>query len=154
VITMAAETGTFTVGVFQNLEWAARGVEALKRHRFTPESLSVIAKEAPGVAELCEEGTGQKPDAREWPRLGSVCAAGPLVAALAGPEQELSQHGIAGSIRRVGFQSHDGVIYERLVERGGILVAIHHEPRAADALAVLHAFGAGNAAIGAWAGRL
>jgi hypothetical protein len=151
---MAVETGTFTVGVFQNVDWAARGVEALKQHRFPPESLSVIAREAPGVAELCEQGTGQRPAASELPRLGAVCAVGPLIEALRGPEHDLSRAGIAGSMRRVGFQAHDGVIYERLVERGGVLVAIHHEPRAADALAVLHAFGAGNAAIGAWAGRL
>jgi hypothetical protein len=151
---MAVETGTFTVGVFQNAEWAARGIEALKRHRFPAESLSVIAKEAPGIAELCEQGTGQHPPASDWPRLGPVRAAGPLVAALDGPEHDVLRTGIAGSMRRVGFQAHDGVIYERLVEKGGVLVAIHHEPRAADALAVLHSFGAGNAAIGAWAGRL
>jgi hypothetical protein len=35
-----------------------------------------------------------------------------------------------------------------------VLVAIHSEPRAADALAVLHSYGAGNAAIGAWTGRV
>ena len=37
---------------------------------------------------------------------------------------------------------------------GGVLVAIHSEPRAADALAVLHSYGGGNAAIGAWTGRV
>ena len=40
------------------------------------------------------------------------------------------------------------------VWRGGVLVAIHSEPRAADALAVLHSYGGGNAAIGAWSGRV
>jgi hypothetical protein len=35
-----------------------------------------------------------------------------------------------------------------------VLVAVHNEPRAADALARLHAYGAGNAAIGAWTGRV
>ena len=38
-------------------------------------------------------------------------------------------------MRRVGFQAHDGRIFETLTGRGGILVAIHSEPRAADALA-------------------
>ena len=55
---------------------------------------------------------------------------------------------------RAGFLAHDGYIYETLVGRGGILVAIHSEPRAADALAKLHSYGGGNAAIGAWNGRL
>jgi hypothetical protein len=35
-----------------------------------------------------------------------------------------------------------------------VLVAIASDARAADALAVLHSFGGGNAAIGAWAGRV
>jgi hypothetical protein len=57
-------------------------------------------------------------------------------------------------MRRVGFQAHDGRIYEALTARGGVLVAIHSEPRAADALTVLLSYGGGNAAIGAWTGRV
>jgi hypothetical protein len=57
-------------------------------------------------------------------------------------------------MRRVGFQAHDGRIFEALAGRGGILVAIRSEPRAADALALLHSYGGGNAAIGAWTGRV
>ena len=57
-------------------------------------------------------------------------------------------------MRRVGFQTHDGRIFEALTARGGVMVAIHSEPRAADALAVLHSYGGGNAAIGAWTGRV
>ena len=56
-------------------------------------------------------------------------------------------------MRRVGFQAHDGRIFHVLTGRGGVMVAIHSEPRAADALAVLHSYGGGNAAIGAgWTG--
>ena len=51
-------------------------------------------------------------------------------------------------MRRAGFQSHDGRIFETLAGRGGVLVAIRGEPRAADALAILHSYGGGNAAIG------
>jgi hypothetical protein len=57
-------------------------------------------------------------------------------------------------MRRVGFQPHDGRIFETLVGRGGVLVAIRSEPRAADALAIMHSYGGGNAAIGAWTGRV
>jgi hypothetical protein len=57
-------------------------------------------------------------------------------------------------MRRVGFQAHDGRIFHVLTGRGGVLIAIHSEPRAADALAVLHSYGGGNAAIGAWTGRV
>ena len=56
--------------------------------------------------------------------------------------------------KRAVDQAHDGRIFETLTGRGGILVAITSEARAADALAILHSYGGGNAAIGAWAGRL
>jgi hypothetical protein len=62
--------------------------------------------------------------------------------------------GIAGAMRRVGFQAHDGRIYEVLTARGGVLVSVLSEPRAADSLAILMSYGGGNAAIGAWTGRV
>jgi hypothetical protein len=83
-----------------------------------------------------------------------VLARGPLIEALQGGERDLTKVGIAGTMRRVGFQAHDGRIFETLVGRGGVLVAIRSEPRAADALAILHSYGGGNAAIGAWTGRV
>ena len=74
--------------------------------------------------------------------------------ALQGPSRDLGKLGIAATMRRVGFQPHDGRIFESLVGRGGVLVAIRSEPRAADALAIMHSYGGGNAAIGAWTGRV
>ncbi|MEQ1848087.1 MAG: hypothetical protein ABL983_21195 [Nitrospira sp.] len=77
-----------------------------------------------------------------------------VLRALQGASSDLDTQGFAGTMRRIGFLPHDARIFEALTARGGVLVAIHSEPRAADALAVLHAFGGGNAAIGAWTGRL
>lgn len=151
---MAVETGCFTIGVFQDLEWAQRGLGALAAHGFVAECLSVIAKEAPEVAALVERVTGRAAERIDLARVGPAAVAGPLVTALNGDARDLGRLGVAGTMRRVGFQAHDGEIFERLVGRGGVLVAVHHEPRAADALAVLHNYGAGNAAIGAWAGRV
>ena len=85
---------------------------------------------------------------------GQIVARGPLVSALQGASGDLPTLGIAGTMRRVGFQAHDGRIFEALVGRGGVLVAINTEPRAAGALAILHSYGGGNAAIGAWTGRV
>ena len=79
---------------------------------------------------------------------------GPLIPVLQGAARDLTKLGIAGTMRKVGFQAHDGRIFEALAGRGGILVAIRSEPRAADALALLHSYGGGNAAIGAWTGRV
>ena len=83
-----------------------------------------------------------------------MLARGPIVAALQGSARDLAKLGIAGTMRRVGFQPHDGRIFEALTSRGGVLVAILNEPRAADALAILLSYGGGNAAIGAWTGRV
>jgi hypothetical protein len=77
-----------------------------------------------------------------------------MLKALQGPANDLPKLGLSGTMRRVGFQAHDARIYETLTARGGVLVAIHSEPRAADALAILHSYGGGNAAIGAWTGRV
>jgi hypothetical protein len=148
------DTGRFTVGVFQDVAWAEKGVAALKRAGLAPESLTILAKDSPEVAALIERTLGAAADRFEIGGVGAVLGRGPLVAALQGPAGDLAKLGLAGTMRRVGFQSHDGRIFEVLTARGGVLVSIHSEPRAADALAVLHSYGGGNAAIGAWTGRV
>jgi hypothetical protein len=77
-----------------------------------------------------------------------------MIEPLQGSANDLAKLGLAGTMRRVGFQAHDARIFETLTGRGGVLVAIRNEPRAADALAILHSYGGGNAAIGAWTGRV
>jgi hypothetical protein len=147
------DSGRFTVGVFQDLAWAERGVEALKKQGLAVESLSILGKTSPELAAFIESQLGA-PQSLDVKDLGSAVARGPLVAALQGGDQGLAHLGISGTMRRVGFQAHDGRIFDVLTARGGVLVAIHSEPRAADALAVLHSYGGGNAAIGAWSGRV
>ena len=149
-------TGRFTVGVFQDVAWATKGLDALKQAGFPAESLSLIAKDAPDVAALIQRTLGTAGERLDLAPIGPILARGPLVEALQGSARDLARagKGIARSMRRVGFQSHDGVIFETLVGRGGVLVAIRTEPRAADALAILHSYGGGNAAIGAWTGRV
>ncbi|PYR94594.1 MAG: hypothetical protein DMF84_05430 [Acidobacteria bacterium] len=144
----------FTVGVFQDVPWAKRGLEALARHGFPAESLTVLAKDSPDVRLLISTHLRADPEVLTVERLGAVAARGPLVDTLQGSDGELATRGLSGTIGRAGFQRHDGQIFEQLTARGGVLVAIHNEPRAADALAALHAYGGGNAAIGAWTGRL
>lgn len=144
----------FTVGVFQDVPWASRGLDALARHGFAAESLTVLAKDSPDVRTLITTHLRAHPEVLTIEGLGAVAARGPLIATLQGSDGDLAAHGLARSIGRAGFQKHDGQIFERLTARGGVLVAVHNEPRAADALAALHAYGGGNAAIGAWTGRL
>jgi hypothetical protein len=116
--------------------------------------LTILVKESPEAAAFIARMLGDEASRLELAGLGAVVVRGPLVAALQGPARDLATLGLANTMRRVGFQAHDGRIFETLAGRGGVLVAIHSEPRAADALAILHSYGGGNAAIGAWSGRV
>jgi hypothetical protein len=151
---VVVDTGRFTVAVFQDVAWAQKGLDALKRAGFPPESLTILAKDSPQAASLIEQSCSAAGDRLEVLDLGAVLARGPMVKALEGTGSDLAKHGLAGTMRKVGFQPHDGRIFDVLTARGGVLVAIHSEPRAADALAILHSYGGGNAAIGAWTGRV
>ena len=155
-MTADQEQPCFTVGVFQDVRWASRGLSALVEHGFDQGVLSVVAQPSADVTELVERtfGVGIGQATLEVAGLGETVAHGPLVEALQGSDGALAASGVAATMRRVGFQAHDGFIFETLTSRGGVLVAIEGEPRAADALALLHAYGGGNAAIGAWRGRV
>ena len=148
------DAGRFTVAVFQDVVWAEKGIDALKAAGLPAQALTILAKETPDVAALIERALGASGERLETPATGAVLARGPLVPALQGSTRDLATLGLSGTMRRVGFQAHDGRIFETLTARGDVLVAIHSEPRAADALAVLHSYGGGNAAIGAWTGRV
>ncbi len=149
-----AEVGRFTVGVFQDVAWATNGLDALRQAGFPPESLTILAKESPEASALIERTLGSAGAQLDLAGIGAVVVRGPLVDALQGSARDLTKRGLSGTMQRVGFQAHDGRIFETLAGRGGILVAIRSEPRAADALAILPSYGGGNAAIGAWTGRV
>lgn len=144
----------FTGGVFQDAGWAEKGIEALRRQGFRVEDLSLISGDTPGARALAERVFASPPAEVEVHGLGPAIAAGPFVKALDGPGSDFTRLGLAGTVGRVGFQAHDGQIFEKLTARGGVMVAVRGEERAAEALATLHSYGAGNAAIGAWTGRL
>jgi hypothetical protein len=151
---IGVETGLYTVAVFQDVAWALKGLNALKQAGFSPESLTILAKVTPEASALIEQVLGPGAAHLELPTVGAVVALGPLAESLQGSARDLLKLGLAGAMRRVGFQAHDGRIFETLTGRGGVLVSIRNESRAADALAILHSYGGGNAAIGAWTGRV
>ncbi len=150
----AFESARFTVAVFQDAAWAQKGLDALAKIGFPPEALTILAKEAPDASALVERTFKAAGDRLELPAVGAVVARGGLLGALQGASRDLPTRGLSGTMRRVGFQAHDGRIFEALAAKGGVLVAIQSESRAADALAILHSYGGGNAAIGAWTGRV
>jgi hypothetical protein len=149
-----ADDGRVTAGVFQDAAWASKGIDALLRIGLGSDILSVIAPASADSSALVERVFGTAAQSIEIAAVGTSIARGPLVPVLQGGADDLARLGLAGTMRRVGFQSHDARIFEMLTARGGVLVAVHSESRAADALASLHAYGGGNAAIGAWTGRV
>jgi len=148
------EAKRFTVGVFQDVAWAAKGIAALVDAGLPPASLTMIVKDVPDAAALLEQALGAPGVRLEIAGVGPALLHGPMVESLQGSAHDLAKLGLAGTMRRVGFQTHDGRIFEALVARGGILVSVHSEPRAADSLAIMFSYGGGNAAIGAWTGRV
>ena len=148
------DVALFTVGVFQDLAWAQKGVDALIQAGFSVESLTILAKDSPDASAFIQRMLNTPGERIDLAGIGSAVARGPLVRVLQGQGGDLAKLGLAGTMRRVGFQAHDARIFDALAARGGVLVAIQGDPRAADALAILHSYGGGNAAIGAWAGRV
>jgi hypothetical protein len=151
------ETGValFTVGVFQDLAWAQKGMDALSQAGFPVQSLTVLIKDGPDAGAFIQRVLGAPAERIDLAGVGAAAARGSLLAVLQGDSgSDLAKLGLAGTMRRVGFQAHDARIFDALTARGGVLVAIQGDPRAADALAILHSYGGGNAAIGAWAGRV
>ena len=146
--------GCYTVCVFQDTVWGGRGLEALRQKGFEDGVISVLSKQSAESMKLFQELFDFTPLALEVNGLGNVVAYGRLIEELQGADDGLGRTGVAATIRRVGFQPHDGFIFQTLTERGGVLVAVESESRAADALALFHSYGGGNAAIGAWSGRV
>ncbi len=151
---IGVDAARFTLGVFKDVAWAEKGIAALKKLGLPAAALSVFAKESPEAASLIDQALGGPAERFDTAATGALLAKGPLLDALQGATRDLTRLGLSGTLRRVGFQAHDGRIFEVLTARGGILVAVLSDPRAADALAVLHSYGGGNAAIGAWTGRV
>ena len=84
------ETGRFTVGVFQDIAWAEKGVDALRKQGLVVESLSILGKASPEMAAFIERTLGA-PQSLDVHDLGPVMARGPLVAALQGSDQGLDE---------------------------------------------------------------
>ena len=152
---MAQAPPLHVAAVFQDASWARRGVEALIQDGFLPATLSLLAaQERSDVGTLVGPLLTQALDSFHIKDIGPVLGCGPFLAALQGEDEGLVKLGLTGSVRRAGFLPHDGQVFQKLIVRGGVLIAVLSEPRAGDALARFHSYGGANAAIGAWSGRV
>lgn len=148
------ERELYTVAVFQDAAAAEAGLQALVADGFAVASVHAMAVATEATGAMLARVFGAPAAALDVRGLGAVQASGAIVQQLQGADDVLTTRGLAAAAVRLGFQHHDGRLFERLTARGGVLVAVATAARAADALALLHAYGGGNAAIGAWTGRL
>ena len=58
------ETGRFTVGVFQDIAWAEKGVDALRKQGLAVESLSILGKASPEMAAFIERSSVRRSRSR------------------------------------------------------------------------------------------
>ena len=56
------QTGLFTVGVFQDVAWASKGLQALRAAGFVADSQTILAKATPEAAALIEKFLGAPAD--------------------------------------------------------------------------------------------
>ncbi len=80
----ADDPGRFTVGVFQDVAWAEKGLAALGRAGLFPESLSIVAAATPEVAALIEQVLSAPPESMRIAGVGDAFVHGPLIGAPAG----------------------------------------------------------------------
>ena len=99
------EAGRFTVGVFQDAAWAAKGIAALIDAGLPPASLTILAKDTPEAAALLEKTLGAAASRLDVAGVGPSVLHGPMVEALQGSLRDFAKLGLANAMRRVGFQA-------------------------------------------------
>jgi hypothetical protein len=52
--------GLFTVGVFQDVAWASKGLDALRHAGFAPQALTILAKDSADAAAFIERELGRR----------------------------------------------------------------------------------------------
>lgn len=136
------------VGVFQSEQEAVRAIEGLKRQGYSPEDISVIARDKDDVSAVTEQtGTsvqeGVKAGAATGgvlgglagllaglgaltiPGVGPILAAGPIAAALTGAAVGAGAGGLVGGLVGLGIPEEDAERYNDYVKQGSILVLVN-----------------------------
>ena len=108
------DAGRFTVGVFQDVAWAQKGLDALAQAGFPREALTILAKDSPDAAALIERalgaagerievagvGAGRRARAAGGGAAGQRAATSPSSASRARCGASASRRTTAGSSRR------------------------------------------------------
>ena len=98
-----AQTGLFTVAVFQDVAWATKALEALKQAGFSHDGTTILAKATDDAAALIEKTFGRPGDRLEFGAIGAAGAHGPLK----GPRPEVHVGGRPQGARREGGEGQE-----------------------------------------------
>jgi uncharacterized membrane protein len=141
-------------GVFRDKDQAVRAVQALEGHHFSPQEVSLLAKDEAkrgGQGDTVADGTAwgagvgatagllASAGLLAIPGIGPILAAGPIAAALAGA----GAGGLAGGLMDYGIPAQTGHRLEADIRRGEAVVLVRcDEGRAREAEAQLRELGA------------
>src|SRR5436309_6841489 len=117
------DVGRFTLGVFQDLAWAAKGLDALTRAGFRAESLTILAKDSPEASAFIEKALGSPGERLDVAGLGPTSFPGPRWAPPQAPAAVLRNPGLAGRSDPAGFQAMMPAILGPRPGGGAILAA-------------------------------
>lgn len=135
------------IGVFENVDSATQALNALRDDGFTPEQVSVMARDSRTTREMAENTDMVAEDAGKgavvgtvlgglagWlvgisalaiPGIGPVVGAGIIATTLAGAGIGAAAGGLIGALGSYGVPEDDARLYEESVRQGSVLMTIH-----------------------------
>ena len=145
-----AGKNTAVFGIYATYTDVETGVDALQEAGFRSTDISVLFPENVGTKDFAHRKRTKAPEgataggvsgavvggALGWlagigalaiPGVGSLIAAGPIVAALAGAGAGGAVAGIAGALIGMGIPEYEAKRYEGRIKSGGILVSVHSD---------------------------
>lgn len=153
------------IGVFENVDSATQALNALREDGFTPEQVSVMARDSRTTRELAENTDMVAEDAGKgavvgtvlgglagWlvgisalaiPGIGPVVGAGIIATTLAGAGIGAAAGGLIGALGSYGVPEEDARLYEESVRQGSVLMSIHadNEVQAQRAHSIFESYG-------------
>jgi Protein of unknown function (DUF3341) len=145
-----AGKNTAVFGIYSTYTEVEAGVDALQAAGFRNTDISVLFPENVGTKDFAHRKGTKAPEgataggisggvvggALGWlagigaiaiPGVGSLIAAGPIVAALAGVGVGGAIAGIAGALIGMGIPEYEAKRYEGRIKSGGILISVHSD---------------------------
>lgn len=143
-----AGKNTSVFGIYRDRPGVEEAIDTLRAAGFRNTDISVLFQENEGTKDFGHEKSTKAPEGATtggilggitggvlgWltgmgvlalPGLGSLIAAGPMVAALAGVGAVGAVGGIIGALAGMGVPEYEAKRYEGRIQQGGVLLSVH-----------------------------